>query len=148
MTDDQFWEMVDNSRQRCGSLTDFSYVRQRRRLRESLRQLPPLEILSFDLFRIGLISLGRSVYEAALADVESLADAPEVDQMPEWYAEQEAMRFVSVATEVYCSITGNAEPPRNPPHPRGLAGQAWRFEDLPTLYPTLWAKYGHRHDML
>lgn len=89
---------------------------------------------SFDYFRDWLISEGRDVFEAALADPDSIAELDDVDD-----AELEELRYV--AHEVFEAKTGeplvggprdiNADP----------AGEEWDEDDVESLYPNLAEKY-------
>jgi len=88
----------------------------------------------FRYFRDWLISEGRSVFEKALKDPDSLADLPHVDP-----ADLESFGYVALQLyeqkgtgelERDFSIEG-AEP----------AGEAWKEEDAGSLLPRLDAKY-------
>jgi TATA-binding protein-associated factor Taf7 len=66
---------------------------------------------SFDDFRAGLVALGRSTFEAALADPDTLADHPLVREIaaandPRWLG-REDMLFV--ASHAYSAVTGEDE---------------------------------------
>ncbi len=66
---------------------------------------------SFDDFRAGLVALGRSTFEAALASPDSLADHPLVREIasandPRWLG-REDMLFV--ASHAYAAVTGEDE---------------------------------------
>lgn len=91
---------------------------------------------SFSDFRYGLIGLGQAVYEAALADADSLA-AQELlfcDGM-----------FGYVAREVYEATYGEPLPPAEDDPAAEPAGEDWDFEDPEACahrLPCLWEKYG------
>ena len=94
-------------------------------------------------FRYWLISMGRDVYEAAMADPQSLADVadqPGVETI--WFEE-----FGYVADRVL-ELKGVAERslPPGVEHPAKPAGERWEDEDLPRRFPRLWAKYGAAWD--
>ena len=66
---------------------------------------------SFDDFRAGLVALGRTAFEAALADPDTLADHPLVREIaaandPRWLG-REDMLFV--ASHAYSAVTGQDE---------------------------------------
>jgi hypothetical protein len=66
---------------------------------------------SFDDFRAGLVALGRTTFEAALANPDTLADHPMVREIaaandPRWLG-REDMLFV--ASHAYAAVTGEDE---------------------------------------
>ena len=66
---------------------------------------------SFDDFRAGLVALGRTTFEAAVASPDSLADHPLVREIaaandPRWLG-REDMLFV--ASHAYAAVTGEDE---------------------------------------
>jgi hypothetical protein len=86
----------------------------------------------FDYFRGWLITQGRSVFENALADPDSLADIPELDE------DLECEDILFVARSAYESVTGNEIPfvPINLPD----LGDGWNFDDdtvMKQRYPKL-----------
>ena len=88
----------------------------------------------FRYFRDWLISEGKSVFEAALKDPDSLADLPHVDP-----AELEAFNYV--AHELYeqkgagkLAFDHSAESPEP-------AGSPWDEDEVGSLFPRLDAKY-------
>lgn len=89
----------------------------------------------FDYFRDWLISEGREVFEAALADPESLAALEQLEE-----TELEEMRYV--ADEVYEKKTGAAMQPRQREYKEEPAGEAWDEDALYSLYPKLASIYG------
>jgi hypothetical protein len=79
----------------------------------------------FEYFRGWLISQGRDVYEAALADPDTLADVvdPESD-------EHECEDILGVAMRAYREVAGKLLPgPRFAAHPSEPAGDRWDFDD-------------------
>jgi hypothetical protein len=93
-------------------------------------------------FRGWLISMGRQVFESAMADVESLVDAASSPGIEDVFFEG----FINVPDEVYEQLTG-----RELPEDIGLsfgepAGAKWSptGEELRRRFPRLWSKYGVR----
>ncbi len=89
----------------------------------------------FRYFRDWLVSAGEAVYEAALADPDSLAD---VDQDEEFELES----FGYVAAEVYEQMTDTEMPRGRSVEPATPAGKEWHEDELPQLFPRLGKKYG------
>ena len=85
----------------------------------------------FRYFRDWLISEGEAVFEAALADPDSLADVAQDEDF-------ELESFGYVAAEVYEQLTDAPLPSGKPEEPALPAGKAWNEADLPRL----WKKYG------
>ena len=83
-------------------------------------------------FRSWLIAQGKAVYDAAMADPESLAE-----HIWEDYAEFE--EFAYVAIEIYEESSEDSMPPAKEKHP-DITGEEWSEDDLPTLYPRLTAR--------
>lgn len=83
-------------------------------------------------FRSELISRGQAVYEAALRDPESLADAEPVLGLEGWQY---------VAGRVYRAKTGRDLPDNGERQPEEPAGRHWEEEELATLFPRLSAKF-------
>lgn len=88
----------------------------------------------FRYFRDWLISEGEAVYEAALADPESLAD---IDQDDEFELEA----FGYVAAEVYEQLADATMPRSQSTEPATPLGKEWQEDDLPALFPRLARKY-------
>lgn len=92
-------------------------------------------------FRSWLISMGRPVYEQAMADPDSLA---EIDIGPD--AEEEAFfeEFAYVASEAYETKMGSDMPYPQRDHPADPAGERWDEDgdDLQRRLPRLWVTYG------
>jgi Protein of unknown function (DUF4240) len=106
----------------------------------------------FDYFRGWLLGQGRAVWEAAVADPDSLADHPQVrahrpDRESRFYFECEDI--LGVAYEAYQALTGQVFTPEVPgryPWP-GFPdlGERWDFDDAAEMrarYPRLWAPCG------
>ena len=89
----------------------------------------------FRYFRDWLISEGEAVFEAALADPESLADIAQDEQF-------ELESFGYVAGEVYEQMTDSPLPASGTLEPAEPVGHAWEEDDLPGLFPRLSRKYG------
>ena len=92
---------------------------------------------SFDYFCGWLIGQGRDVFEAALADPESLADVPAA---AEEEVESEGLRYA--VQEAYESTHGEELPIGGPTPPSEPAGEAWDEDDVDSRYPRLAAKFG------
>ena len=81
-------------------------------------------------FRDWLISEGEAVYEAALADPDSLADVAQDEAF-------ELESFGYVALEVYEQLTDAPLPRGSVTDPASPAGQAWDEDALPARFPRL-----------
>lgn len=96
----------------------------------------------FTDFRTGLLSRGKRVFEAALADPDSLADvASEEDEAGDIPNEE----FAYVAARVYEERTGSEMPYEDIPFPSDPTGEEWDFDDealCAEKLPRLWAKFG------
>lgn len=95
---------------------------------------------SFHYFRAYLISLGRTIYEAALADPDSLADVDldaDGEEWEDWMSP--TMTVVFARTREYNFADGDATPAAAP---TGPSGADWEEDDLPTRFPRLTARYG------
>jgi hypothetical protein len=93
-------------------------------------------------FRCGLISRGREVFEAALANPDSLV-GPAGHEGDDADLFNEAFGYV--AGEIYEEKTGNEMPRTEVEHPSDPQGEEWDFddEDLCAIkLPKLWAKFG------
>ena len=89
----------------------------------------------FRYFRDWLISEGEAVFEAALADADSLADVAQDEEF-------ELESFGYVAAEVYEQMTDvplSAAPSVEPAEP---AGHGWEEDELPALFPRLSRRFG------
>lgn len=95
---------------------------------------------AFEYFRFWLIGQGRSVFEAALQNPESLVAVlrtPPLVDMP--YPELDFEPLGYVAGSAYMSKTGS-EMPLTPLPARpdlALSGPQWSEDDLPELFPEL-----------
>ena len=89
----------------------------------------------FRTFRDWLISEGEAVFEAALADPDSLADVAQDEEF-------ELESFGYVAAEVYEQMTDQPLPDSRTLEPAEPVGHDWAEEDLPALLPRLWKKFG------
>ena len=93
---------------------------------------------TFQDFRASLICQGRTVFEAAIADSDSLADVDFSDEYEQLFYEG----YQYLRWQIYKEKSGE-ELPRFPdigsPDP---TGQEWEEDDLPKRVPKLWAKYG------
>ncbi|WP_051327415.1 DUF4240 domain-containing protein [Desulfatibacillum aliphaticivorans] len=90
---------------------------------------------SFSDFRATLISLGRKIYEAALADPESLANLDFEYDEDLCYEGFQYVKY-DVAEEKLGDI-----PDRDIPFPDEPSGEEWDEENVDNLYPLLAAKY-------
>jgi hypothetical protein len=88
----------------------------------------------FRHFRDWLISEGEAVYEAALADPDSLAALAQDEEF-------ELESFGYVAAEVYEQLTDAALPRGKALEPASPAGRQWDAADLPALLPRLAQKF-------
>jgi hypothetical protein len=89
----------------------------------------------FRYFRDWLISEGEAVFEAALADPESLADVAQDEEF-------ELESFGYVAAEVYEQMTDTPLSASRTIEPAQPLGHAWTEDELPELLPRLAKKYG------
>ncbi|AMR31372.1 hypothetical protein A0256_08005 [Mucilaginibacter sp. PAMC 26640] len=102
----------------------------------------------FLYFRCWLVSRGKNTFEGAMKNPDYLAQVTDRGVV----ADFESMLYVS--TEAYKTKTGKKEEddsfPRNVAYKTGLnyemggqptAGEDWKEEDLPKLYPKLWKKF-------
>jgi hypothetical protein len=92
-------------------------------------------------FRYGLISRGRSIFEASLANPDSLADVASDDD--DGFIPNE--EFGYVAQRVYEKKVGSRIPENNVSHPAEPVGESWDFEDdklCEENLPRIWSKFG------
>jgi Protein of unknown function (DUF4240) len=89
---------------------------------------------TFSDFRSSLISRGRSAYENALADPESLAE----DEFDEeiWFYEGYQYAVTEGVKAVVAAVVN-----REQPHPAEPSGNEWTEEEVYDLYPKLSAKF-------
>ncbi|WP_223652661.1 DUF4240 domain-containing protein [Hymenobacter psoromatis] len=102
---------------------------------------------SYLYFRCWLIGQGEDVFSQALRNPDSLAAIDTEEVNPDFES------LLYVATQAYQHKTGKEEEdesfPRDVASERGLnydfetetKGEDWEEEQLPTLLPSLWAKY-------
>ena len=88
-------------------------------------------------FRSTLISMGRDIFEGALADPETLADVTIEDD--HW--EREGFQYV--ADTVALDLSGGQDFPRSRPHPKDPAGESWEESKVAELYPGLAKRYDY-----
>ena len=92
---------------------------------------------SFYYFRGWLVAQGQKIFEEALDDPDSLSAVAE--------PEVECEDILNVAAQAYEEKTGE-EMPRNEIEVAEPAGEEWIEEDLPDLFPRLWAKFGEEEE--
>jgi hypothetical protein len=95
----------------------------------------------FVYFCAWLIGRGRAVYEAAVADPDTLADV--VEEVG--YGEYELEMLMGVATPAYEEMTGEPMPKTGVRWPSNPKGREWDFEDdakMRRRLPRLWARQG------
>ena len=91
---------------------------------------------SFEYFRAWLILQGEEKYRAALNDPASIGEWVKAKD------EVEAEELLSVAEDAYTQLKGDELPESaygKPP--KKLQGEAWKAEDLATLYPALCRRF-------
>jgi hypothetical protein len=112
---------------------------------------------TFNDFRACLISRGRQAYEDALSDPDSMADG--LVEPESWFFEGYEYAISDAVRAVHRTVApANSRgwlgrlipsrsagivpiPPRYAPLPREPAGTRWSEDDLPRLYPKLWARF-------
>jgi len=87
----------------------------------------------FVAFRAWLIAQGKEAFENALNDPDTLLELIE--------GEVHCPRLVRLADEIYRKKTGKELPPQEPIEV-DLMGEEWVEEDLPDMFPKLWAEFG------
>jgi hypothetical protein len=93
----------------------------------------------FTDFRYGLIARGREVYQAVLADPDSLADLPN-----DWIGDED---FSAMAWQAYEAKTNEELPWSQIDRPSEPSGEKWDFNDHQEAcrrLPRMWAKYGQQ----
>ncbi|MFL5344582.1 MAG: DUF4240 domain-containing protein [Hyalangium sp.] len=95
----------------------------------------------FTDFRGWLISMGRRVFEGAMADAESLADVADAPGIEDVFFEE----FLYVPTRAYEESTGHQIPEYTGPLHDAPSGDKWSEEgsELRQKFPKLWEKYPH-----
>jgi hypothetical protein len=91
-------------------------------------------------FRGWLISMGRQVFESAMADVESLAEIADGPGIEDVLFEG----FINVPDQVYEQLTGREIPEYTDHSPGEPSGDRWdpKGDELRMRFPRLWSKYG------
>jgi hypothetical protein len=92
-------------------------------------------------FRYGLIARGRTVFEAAIANPESLVDV--ADDTPAGLIANESFGYV--ARQAYETKVNQDMPNNDVAHPFDPTGDDWDFDDeqlCQQKLPKLWSKYG------
>ncbi len=89
---------------------------------------------SFEYFRAWLITQGKTVFEKALKDPDTLSEI-EIDEDPD----QEDLLYL--APEAYEEKTGKEMPNHGMPDPAEPKGRPWKEEAVENLFPKLAAKY-------
>lgn len=163
MDDDRFWSFIDAAREAAGDdvedrVTGLEQVlldhhpdeiaEFRRKYDEMLARSYRWDLWGaayviqggcsddgFRSFRDWLISEGEAVFEAALADPDSLAGLEQDEDF-------ELESFGYVAGEVYEQLTDLPLPATRTSEPAEPAGHEWQEEALPALLPRLWKKFG------
>lgn len=90
----------------------------------------------FDYFRGWLVTRGRAVFEAAMADPDSLAAVVSTDELYEVACED----VLGAAWEAHQQLTGRDLPPPTRPDPRPDLGEEWDFDDVAEMrrrYPRI-----------
>ena len=171
MNRDQFWTIIAESRERCDGSLDSQAQKLKellvkftppeiaafeRHFDECMDRLYHWDIWAaayianrgcgddnFMDFRAGLIAMGRTVFESACTNAETLVDAFEQRDASDWLSEG----FVYVPTEAYDSVTDEDRPERYAAASDEPAGDRWEndAEELSRRFPRLW-KYAESHD--
>jgi hypothetical protein len=95
----------------------------------------------FTDFRAWLISMGRTVFERAMSDAESLVDVADAPGVEDVFFEE----FQYVPVQVYEESTGREIPDPPGPFLDTPIGERWSEEgdDLRRRFPRLWEKYAN-----
>lgn len=91
-------------------------------------------------FRSWLISMGRVVFDAALADPESLAGVASAPGVECSFFEG----FGYVAYDLLEKKGADPDAVATAPQPEDPIGERWEEVDLPNRFPRLWAVFGTR----
>ncbi len=170
---DQFWQIIDASRARFDARRrDGNSEIQLRDLRELLTRLSARDVLQFDGelakkmsdafrwdlwgvayiigggcsddsfsdFRSWLISMGRDVFEDALKSPESVSAYIRAPGVEDLFFEE----FQYLPAQVYEQMTGREVPPRKALIGKSPVGDRWKEEELPHLFPKVWAAIHRR----
>jgi hypothetical protein len=171
MTEDQFWQLIERSREHVASTRrDGNMADQIASMTHLLRALPTADVRSYsrifgdqfwrayrwDLwaaayiigagcsddgftdFRYWLISMGRDVFNRALADPESLVDVARAPGVEDVFFEE----FGYVAATVLEERGEDAFEGEDLARADEPIGDKWDEDDLPRRFPTLWAAFG------
>ena len=165
MTETEFWKIIDES----VSASDGNQKRQKEFVHSTLTALGVDETFSFyrhysdanrrayryDLwgaayvinggcsddgfmdFRDWLVSRGKREYDLAMMNPDSLGDVLKREDRRQCGFEG----FGYIAQRVWESFTGELMPVDSP-HPKKPLGYDWNEDELPKLYPKLWALFG------
>ena len=167
MNEEKFWQLIENSKTESGGETDAQLEILREQLENlSPEEIVSFERIfdkfywqsydwklwaaaylidggcsddGFDYFRAGLILQGKKVFDAALADPESLVDVinfedGDLSEDSDWAAGVE--EFLYLPSEVYEEKTGE-EIPRESSAPQNPSGERWEEEAVEELLPKL-----------
>ncbi len=172
MTEERFWQIVEGSRQAARGPREGFMERQAAAVEAALGAACRDEVRGFDRhfaqlkadayrwdlwaaayimlggcsddsfmdFRSWLISMGPRVYQDALRDVETLAVLAEDAYVEDYCFEELAyVAWQLLGEDEDEDEDDGADDPASPSEP---AGRPWEEDDLPALYPALWARYG------
>ncbi|MBN1206874.1 MAG: DUF4240 domain-containing protein [Myxococcaceae bacterium] len=162
MTEQEFWRLIDTSREESGgdleelvdALTQHLASLPPSEIVAFDKQLGALLDRAYDwglwgaaflinggcsddgflYFRAWLVAQGRTVYEAALADPESLVDVAEPDA--------ELEELLGVAESAYQEATGEELPVRESTEPDEPRGEEWEEDELQERFPRLSERFG------
>lgn len=164
MTNTQFWNLIDQSRQGSGDCKA-----QTERLQQILSTLPPTDIVefqqifadrivesyrwdlwgvawligkscsddSFEYFCRWLIGQGKVVYEQALVDPQSIANCLEGNDR-----DIECEELFYAGGEAYEAIIGEIMPSIDLAYPRHPVGEPWTSKEVVERFPQVAQRYG------
>lgn len=94
----------------------------------------------FEYFCAWLVLQGRQRFEAALAEPQAVGEFLGID-------DPQAEQLLNAAQIAYETSTRKRWTPNDTGRTE-TRGSSWREEDLPTMYPALWDRFGthHEHD--
>jgi hypothetical protein len=98
---------------------------------------------SFLYFRYWLVAQGQTIYEAALADPDSLLDAIPAGEDDPCLDFEDLGALAVEAWEGKSLFPWESAYSGTPPVPTPL-GEPWTDDDLPLLVPRLWARFDER----
>ncbi len=164
MTTDQFWLLIEQSRQaskgelpisllensiramphpeivsfegHCWDLLSLSYKREIWAVATIIQ--PTCTQITFDAVRAWMILQGKEYFDMVSAAPERLAERCPRGRVP-WVPDGEML--LRMVPRLYLNLTGEDLPtlPRKVPYV--LKGQRWTEYDLPDMYPELWRRY-------